>query len=715
MDSTENTINAQMAANTSSSLQEESIEQETDLESNDSDDSSHSFTSDDTFSDNSEYIDYGNDIHIDHSNRNSPDVLFDNEIGMYFGPYNGKAIGELCGTTGDYIRDDDSENRVPTDYGSDSDDERDSHTYRDSSGNKIQETISQKNQRITGRSPHFLPIPPSYSRREVVLHVSKLSKYKGGRYGVRIANDEDGNIVYQDQYTNRRFVFKHLPYGPEKKSAWVWFRQNIKNGLTESKAKYEKEKNLLDFKFNPYDGNDIKEIIKGIIFKEQPDYMVWFLSLPEMINRFYDIPLPEDMSNIEKVRTVFGHFFFDPRYSSLLHSCIKGDLITFVKWIFNELDSGEVKRIDVEKYGMEYIENACTHNSISCAKFLINKYPDLDITRNNSYAISSALSNCNSNLELSKWIFDRYPDTLLSGKNACHVVLDILTSFKDYDRNIPIRWVHSVVPNVDIYDPDFSIFVITCGRSLNEPPEEYVELRHYYEKEYPIPPERYQETGISLIVKSICGGTQLKRNLERIMDYFSELDIRYGNDEAMICAIENGDSSDVEFVHERAPEIRFFDEDKRFYEKALECRDDDILLYMIKHDQKNNEESLYVRYPEICDTIFTAMCEEYNPKSPFFIETLNPERYLICLDHYDRIVEYKIIIAKEDFTKISRKDIPKEITKCVICDDTESNLYTECGHMYCDECLLSWLGKNNSCPYCRETIISQNIRLIDDE
>jgi hypothetical protein len=272
-------------------------------------------------------------------------------------------------------------------------------------------------------------------------------------------------------------------------------------------------------------------------------------------------------------------------------------------------------------------------------------------------------------------------------------------------------WVHSVVPNIDIYDPKFDIFVIACSRSLSDPPE-CLQLRNYYEKMYPIPPERYQEIGTRIVIRSIQEDSEM--NLERIMDYFSELDIRYNNDEAMMYALQNGETEHVEFIHERAPEIRFFDEDKRFYETVLEYPDDDVMMFMLSHDQKINEESLYVRHPEMCDAIFAAMSEEYNPKSPFFIKSLNSERYLLVLDQFDRIVEYKIVIEKESFTKISRKNIPKEITKCVICHDTESNLYTECGHMYCDVCLLSWLSKNKSCPYCREIIVSHNIRLIEE-
>ncbi len=640
--------------------------------------------------------------------RDEHSALIDNMRSMYFGPNNSNSIRDLCYTMGDNMRDDDSQNQWLSDCSSDSDDEPDPHPYCDASGNKIRETISQKNQRITGRSSHFLPLPLDFNRNEVIVDISKMGK--SSRYGVRIENDEEGNPVYQEQHGKKKFIFKKLPYGPKKLCAWSWFNKNVNLGLEKCKEKYKQEKNMLDFEFNPYDGNDIKDTLKTIIFKEQPSYMVWALTLPEMINRFYDVPLPEDMSDIEKVRTVFGHFFFDPRYCSILHTCIKEDLINFVKWIFNELDYQDVKKIDTEKYGMEYFDNACTHESELSAKFLIDKYPHLDVARNNSYAMSCILSNYN--ITLAEWLFNLYPDTLLSGKNASHVILQILNSWTSGVKYTAIHWIHSIIPDIDIYDPEFDIFIATYHHSLDNP-EDFSELLAYYEKNYPIPPERYQEIGTKIIV--YCIGTGVEGFLQTAAKYFSNLDFRYNNDQAMIAAIKDGDSSDVEFIQERVPGIQFFDKDKRFYEEALDCNEDDILLYMLKYDQKNNDESLYKRHPEICDTIFTTMSEVYGSKSPFFIETLNPPRYLLTLNQFDMIVEHKIVITKEEFKKIGVEDLPSKITECIICHENKSNLYTECGHMYCYDCLTSWLSENSSCPYCRKTIITQNICFIQEE
>ena len=125
--------------------------------------------------------------------RDEHSALIDNMRSMYFGPNNSNSIRDLCYTMGDNMRDDDSQNQWLSDCSSDSDDEPDPHPYCDASGNKIRETISQKNQRITGRSSHFLPLPLDFNRNEVIVDISKMGK--SSRYGVRIENDEEGNPV----------------------------------------------------------------------------------------------------------------------------------------------------------------------------------------------------------------------------------------------------------------------------------------------------------------------------------------------------------------------------------------------------------------------------------------------------------------------------------------------------------------------------------------
>lgn len=43
--------------------------------------------------------------------------------------------------------------------------------------------------------------------------------------------------------------------------------------------------------------------------------------------------------------------------------------------------------------------------------------------------------------------------------------------------------------------------------------------------------------------------------------------------------------------------------------------------------------------------------------------------------------------------------------ECPICFETkDDNIMTECQHIFCKECIQTWMSENQTCPLCRETI-----------
>ncbi len=44
--------------------------------------------------------------------------------------------------------------------------------------------------------------------------------------------------------------------------------------------------------------------------------------------------------------------------------------------------------------------------------------------------------------------------------------------------------------------------------------------------------------------------------------------------------------------------------------------------------------------------------------------------------------------------------IPEE---CVICLNSDTNIITNCGHKFCQDCIKSWCNKNITCPTCRNS------------
>eukprot|EP00924_Labyrinthula_sp_SR-Ha-C_P004137 snap_masked-scaffold_3-processed-gene-15.48-mRNA-1 protein AED:0.41 eAED:0.57 QI:0/-1/0/1/-1/1/1/0/118 len=57
---------------------------------------------------------------------------------------------------------------------------------------------------------------------------------------------------------------------------------------------------------------------------------------------------------------------------------------------------------------------------------------------------------------------------------------------------------------------------------------------------------------------------------------------------------------------------------------------------------------------------------------------------------------------------IENKKVLKVDAECAICKEEkkkgDSVVEIECGHTYCEECIVPWLKKNNSCPVCRHEL-----------
>lgn len=60
-------------------------------------------------------------------------------------------------------------------------------------------------------------------------------------------------------------------------------------------------------------------------------------------------------------------------------------------------------------------------------------------------------------------------------------------------------------------------------------------------------------------------------------------------------------------------------------------------------------------------------------------------------------------ISKKD--KIKKFLLPiKSEEECMICKVEKCSYSIKCGHEYCKDCITTWLVKQESCPYCRQSI-----------
>lgn len=69
---------------------------------------------------------------------------------------------------------------------------------------------------------------------------------------------------------------------------------------------------------------------------------------------------------------------------------------------------------------------------------------------------------------------------------------------------------------------------------------------------------------------------------------------------------------------------------------------------------------------------------------------------------------------RKNYKRTQRENKENEIESCVICfyhyspksDSNKGKNFLPCCHAFCNECTNAWKRKSNTCPICREPIIS---------
>jgi len=56
-----------------------------------------------------------------------------------------------------------------------------------------------------------------------------------------------------------------------------------------------------------------------------------------------------------------------------------------------------------------------------------------------------------------------------------------------------------------------------------------------------------------------------------------------------------------------------------------------------------------------------------------------------------------------------------EIVTCSICYYKMSDIQTSCKHLYCEDCIKTWLKKSKYCPYCRIEINYDSLFTIESK
>ena len=94
------------------------------------------------------------------------------------------------------------------------------------------------------------------------------------------------------------------------------------------------------------------------------------------------------------------------------------------------------------------------------------------------------------------------------------------------------------------------------------------------------------------------------------------------------------------------------------------------------------------------------------------LDSSKQEYFMIKKNYESQMAESKYLFTILE--KMTCDNVINEI--CSICMDTISlPLLTQCGHLFCSNCITPWIQTNKNCPICKATVIEKNIIRINSK
>jgi ankyrin repeat protein len=336
--------------------------------------------------------------------------------------------------------------------------------------------------------------------------------------------------------------------------------------------------------------------------------------------------------------------------------------------------------IDISTEDNHAFQEACENGHLDIAKWLLHMKPDIDITVDVDGAFESACKN--GHLEVAKWLLYMKPDIDIS-------LTDVINSTT---ANIDVvKWLFKVIPHLYHFKYRFNLsnaFELSCFTGNLE----LVTLIFEKQEEY--------ITDRSLITSGAFSGACVSGNMELInwlLAQFSNIDLSINNELPFINACTNGHFMLAKRLLELKPDINISANDDKAFKQACRNGHVDVFRWL---------ENMFPEKYSVGQPIYLGNGLEYDSDDEEYDElSLNIAGELSTNYTYSYIVFKYINITRY----ILKQDIPKKIDDCSICLDSQSNVYTNCSHMYCKPCISKWLKTHDTCPCCREELEDENM------
>ena len=133
----------------------------------------------------------------------------------------------------------------------------------------------------------------------------------------------------------------------------------------------------------------------------------------------------------------------------------------------------------------------------------------------------------------------------------------------------------------------------------------------------------------------------------------------------------------------------------------------------------NNPKEKYIEGELIVfNNFYSNNFSKYYTSQHIVINSLKISQYQIESFPMDCLFNLKLSMnKKDDIDSVLKKKENKENNDllCPICYENDVEFgETTCGHAFCYDCIKLWLRNNRCCPYCRMTLIGDNITIKDD-
>ena len=402
--------------------------------------------------------------------------------------------------------------------------------------------------------------------------------------------------------------------------------------------------------------------------------------------------------------TIIPHIEVEEIIREIFHqTCMAGHL-NIAKCIINAYPDTNISVYDDHTFRM-----VCSWGQLNLARWLLKIKPDIDISAADDHAFRQACEN--GHLDVAKWLLHIKPDIDISVdaddafKTACenghlevakwilHMKPDIDVGVDDVINNIKvntdvIKWLFEVMPEIYSFHNRCGLvnaFELSCFTGNLEL------VKMIFEKQAEYISDRTTITS-SAFDRACCNGNMELVNW--LLNEFSNIDLSTNDELPFINACTNGHFMLAKRLLELKPDINISANDDKAFKQACQNGHVEVFRWL---------ENMFPEKYSVGEPIYLGNGLEYDSDDEYGEDE---ENHLNIDGELSTNYTYRYRISK--FINITRnilkQDISKEIDDCSICLDSQSNVYTNCSHMYCKPCISKWLKTHDTCPCCREEL-----------